>query len=97
MSHAAGPTGELATRLLNAIRAPAADREHRLDEITVWLRHAPPAGGKDLGDGWHEAGQRLDRVRDGVEGGHDHRFSSSVNRTQLRAAFDARRWMMSRG
>ncbi len=60
-THAAGEQGELATRLLNAIRSPEADRERHLDEITVWLRSHHPQAAKTW-RGWHEAGQRLDRV-----------------------------------
>jgi hypothetical protein len=35
---APGPEGALATRLLDALRAPQEERERRLDEATVWLR-----------------------------------------------------------
>lgn len=42
----AGPAGELAARLLDALRATGAERERRLDEATHWLRrHHPEAAG----------------------------------------------------
>jgi hypothetical protein len=53
-----GPAGELATRLLAAIRAPAAERESRLDETTVWLR-AHHARAAKLWEGWTEVDGRL--------------------------------------
>jgi hypothetical protein len=41
---APGPEGELAALLLAALRAPQEEREHRLDEATLWLRrHHPQA------------------------------------------------------
>jgi hypothetical protein len=41
-----GPTGELATRLLGALRATGDERERLLDETTGWLRrHHPQAAG----------------------------------------------------
>jgi hypothetical protein len=41
---AQGPTGELARRLLEALRATGEERERRLDEATEWLRrHHPEA------------------------------------------------------
>ncbi len=57
-SHQQGAPGELATQLLAAIRAPAAERESRLDEATVWLRTHHPQASK-IWEGWHEAGGRL--------------------------------------
>jgi hypothetical protein len=50
--------GELATRLLEAVRAPAAQREPRLDEATLWLRTHHPQAAK-IWEGWHEADGRL--------------------------------------
>jgi hypothetical protein len=48
---AAGPEGELATMLLDALRAPPADRERHLDEATSWLRsHHPQAA--QIWQGW---------------------------------------------
>jgi hypothetical protein len=41
-SKLSGPQGELARRLLAAIRAPQADRERQLDEATLWLRQHDP-------------------------------------------------------
>ncbi len=43
-ARAQGPTGELARRLLEALRATGEERERRLDEATEWLRrHHPEA------------------------------------------------------
>ena len=50
-AHAPGPSGELATRLLAALRATGADRERQLDEATFWLRrHHPQAA--EIWQGW---------------------------------------------
>jgi hypothetical protein len=50
-----GPTGEMAARLLEALRATGADRERHLDEASAWLRrHHPQAAeiwrGRDVRD-----------------------------------------------
>jgi hypothetical protein len=48
-----GPKGELATRLLAAIRSPASQREGKWDEITHWLRSHHPQAAK-IWEGWRE-------------------------------------------
>ena len=60
-THVPGPTGELASLLLAAVRAPGAERETRLDAATVWLRTHHPQAAK-IWEGWHEVDGRLDRV-----------------------------------
>ena len=93
----ARPAAELAAMLVAALDALAdAERERRLDEATVWLRHHHPQAAK-IWQGW--------RVRRGAARSAMSRTEiaplivsrSSVSRTQLRAAFEDRRWMMSRG
>jgi hypothetical protein len=44
-----------------------------------------------------QAGGEPIRFRDRLGAWDNHRFSSNVSLTQLRAALDERRWMMSRG
>lgn len=56
-----GPTGELAARVLTAIRAPSAERESQLDQITLWLRSHHPEAARIWG-GWHEVDGRLERI-----------------------------------
>lgn len=46
-----GPTGELAARLLDAMRAAGEERERLLDETTEWLRHHHPQSA-DIWRGW---------------------------------------------
>jgi hypothetical protein len=58
-SQVPGPTGELSARLLTAIQSPAAERERRLDEVTVWMRTNHPQATK-IWHGWHEVDGRLD-------------------------------------
>ena len=50
-ARAQGPTGELARRLLEALRATGEEREHRLDEATEWLRRHHPRRPRSGGDG----------------------------------------------
>ncbi len=57
-----GPTGELAARLLTAVRAPAPEREHKLDEATIWLRTHHPEAAK-IWDGWKIADNQIVRER----------------------------------
>jgi hypothetical protein len=60
-SHVPGPQGELAARLLAAVRAPAAHRDPYLDDATTWLRsHYPPSA--KVWEGWRESDGRLIRV-----------------------------------
>jgi hypothetical protein len=59
-----GPTGELAARLLGALRARGGQRERRLDEATFWLRrHHPQAA--EIWRGWEIRDQHV--VREGVQ------------------------------
>lgn len=54
------PTGELAARLLGALRAKGGEREQRLDEATFWLRrHHPQAA--EVWRGWEVRDQHLVR------------------------------------
>jgi hypothetical protein len=56
----AGPSGELAVRLLEAMRATGDERERRLDEATVWVRrHHPEAA--EIWRGWEIRDQHLAR------------------------------------
>ena len=59
-SHLPGPAGELAVLLLKAVQSPAAEREPRLDDVTVWMRTNHPHAAK-IWQGWHEVNGRLDR------------------------------------
>ncbi len=63
-ARAQGPTGELAGRLLDALRTvEEQDREHRLDEATEWLRrHHPRAD--EIWRGWEVRDRSV--VRGGV-------------------------------
>jgi hypothetical protein len=64
-ARAQGPTGELAGRLLDALRATSEEREreHRLDEATEWLRrHHPQAA--EIWRGWEVRDRMV--VRGGV-------------------------------
>jgi hypothetical protein len=56
-----GPAGELAVRLASAIQSPAAEREPRLDEVTVWMRTQHPQAAK-IWQGWHEIDRRLESI-----------------------------------
>ena len=62
-SHAGGPTGELAAKLLGALRAAGGERERRLDEVTAWLRHHHPEAA-EIWRGWKIRDQHL--VREAV-------------------------------
>ena len=58
------PTGELAARLLAALRARGGGRERRLDEATFWLRrHHPQAA--EIWRGWDVRDQHM--VREAVQ------------------------------
>ena len=59
-AHEPGPTAELATRLLAALRASGAARERLLDEATLWLRrHHPQAA--EIWRGWEVRDQHVVR------------------------------------
>jgi hypothetical protein len=63
-AQAPDPTGELAARLLGALRATGGERERRLDQATLWLRrHHPQAA--EIWRGWDVRDQHL--VRKGVQ------------------------------
>ncbi len=56
-SHSVDARGELATRLLGAIRAEK-ERESRLDDATIWLRqHHPQAA--NIWQGWEVHDQQI--------------------------------------
>jgi hypothetical protein len=58
------PAGELAARLVGALRATGDERERRLDEATEWLRrHHPEAA--EIWRGWEVQDQRV--VRQAVQ------------------------------
>lgn len=59
-THAAGPAGELAVKLLGALRAAGGERERRLDEVTAWLRHHHPEAA-EIWRGWTIRDQHLVR------------------------------------
>jgi hypothetical protein len=80
--------GELASLLLAAIAAPPAEREPRLDEATIWLRAHHTQAAKI----WHEW-----EIREEGLVRRNQSVSSNVNRAQLRAAFEERCWIISRG
>ncbi len=63
-AQAADANGELAARLLGALRVRGAEREQRLDEATFWLRdHHPQAA--EIWRGWDVRDQHL--VRQAVQ------------------------------
>lgn len=50
--------GKLAAMLLAAQEAPPEEREHRLDDATIWLRHHHPQAAK-MWQGWEIGGGRV--------------------------------------
>jgi hypothetical protein len=62
-AQAAGPNRELAAVLLGALHAPPGDRERRLDEATLWLRHHHPQAAK-IWQGWELRKERMVREYD---------------------------------